>query len=405
MRAVVIGAGRIGCGLAAEALERGGYEVTIVARDPAMVAHLNLHLQFRVRLVEGSRSDERAVEVRRALRSTDIPDVAEAIAQADVVAVSVGVESLGAIAHLIAAGLKERTAAPLNVIAYENAADAGKRLRDAVLRHLPDEFPLDRHGFSSAVIERAVSRRVGALNDARPVCFVGDPSDAVHVDGRGLRAPLPGIPGMVFADDLSATFERKLFVFSAGHATTAYLGYLKGYRYIHAAIRDPEIREAVLEAMREGQRGLESIHGEGTGGGEDRLEVILRRFENAALNDPVTRVGRDPGRKLGPHERLLGAATLAERGGVRTAVLPLAAAAALCFAAGDPSGASPLAIDLARSGPGGALREFAALDPDGGLCQRVADAFRRFALTWRDDSPLLRLTEETAETPSGEAPV
>ncbi len=405
MRAVVIGAGRIGCGLAAEALERGGYEVTIVARDPAMVAHLNLHLQFRVRLVEGSRTGERAVEVRRALPTTDVPAVAEAIAQADVVAVSVGVERLGAIAPLIAAGLEERTAASLNVIAYENAADGGRRLREAVASHLPDDFPLDRHGFSGAVISRAVSRRVGPLNDARPVCFVGDPPDAVHVDGRGLRAPLPRIPGMVLADDLSATFDHKLFVFSAGHATTAYLGYLKGYRYIHAAIRDPEIREAVLEAMREGQRGFESIHGAGTGGGEDRLRVILRRFENASLNDPVTRVARDPGRKLGPRERLIGAATLAERGGAPTAMLPLAAAAALCFAAGDPSGGSPVAVDLARSGPGGALREFAALDPDGGLHQRVAAAFRRFALTWRDDSPLLRLTDETAETPTAGAPV
>ena len=86
-------------------------------------------------------------------------------------------------------------------------------------------------------------------------------------------------------------------------------------------------------------------------------------------------------------------------------MLPLAAAAALCFAAGDPSGGSPVAVDLARSGPGGALREFAALDPDGGLHQRVAAAFRRFALTWRDDSPLLRLTDETAETPTAGAPV
>lgn len=71
-----------------------------------------------------------------------------------------------------------------------------------------------------------------------------------------LRKPLPEIPGLVRVKDFEAAFNRKLYVFSAGHVTVAYLGFLKGYRYVHAAVRDPEVRTAALEAMREGQQGL-----------------------------------------------------------------------------------------------------------------------------------------------------
>ena len=62
------------------------------------------------------------------------------------------------------------------------------------------------------------------------------------------------------ADD-TAYPRRKLFTYGAGHATCAYLGHLKGYRYIHSAVRDPEIRRTVLEAMAEGQRGLAAAYG------------------------------------------------------------------------------------------------------------------------------------------------
>src|SRR5204863_138892 len=84
---------------------------------------------------------------------------------------------------------------------------------------------------------------------------------------------------------------KKLYTFCAGHAAAAYFGALKGYRYVHSAIRDPEIRSAVLSAMEEGQRGLEQRYGPELAGDGAELEAIIARFENAALTDPVSRGG------------------------------------------------------------------------------------------------------------------
>ena len=389
MRAVVIGPGRIGLGLAGDLLDRAGAKLCVVGRGE-VVDNLQRTGRYRVRLVDQCREHERRVPVRRALFGAEVDAVADEIARARVVAVAVGPENLGAIAPLIAAGLERRTRnKPLNVIAFENSVDAGPNLRAAVAELLPSGFPLKRHGFSGAIVHRAVSAVLGEPSEAEPLTLLGDPYDRFEVHKRSLRKPLPKLPGLVRVKDFEAAFNRKLYVFSTGHAAVAYLGFLKGYRYVHAAVRDPEIRAVALEAMREGQRGLAARYGRALAGGEPELQAILWRFENAALNDPVVRVGRDPARKLGPAERLVGPARLCEAAGVPVATLPLAAAAALCF---DGAGASANGMDPRLSAPPPALREICAARADGGFSESVTAAWERFSSAWSSDAPLVRLT-------------
>ncbi|HXV97548.1 MAG TPA: hypothetical protein VEC93_03930, partial [Anaerolineae bacterium] len=330
------------------------------------------------------------VEGFRAVSTAESDRVAEEIAGADLVVTAVGAGNLPQIAPLIAAGLGQRRM-PANVLAFENLADAGPYLHQLIADHLPADFSLAESGFSGALIDRVVSRRLGNPGRDEPLTFIGDPPSTFVVDGQSLHHPLPHIEGMIVADDYNAWIQRKLYTFSAGHATCAYLGYLKGYHYIHSAIRDPEIRNAVLRAMVEGQRGLEARYGATIAGNRSNLDDIISRFENAALNDPIARVGRDPQRKLGAEDRLVGAARLAEEAGIRPKNLALAAAAALYFY--DP--ADPSAINLQRevkeAGPGSILGRVSNLDPSQGLGRFVADIWRRLAKGWQKDNLLLSL--------------
>jgi mannitol-1-phosphate 5-dehydrogenase len=392
MRAVIIGPGRIGLGFAGDLLDRAGAKLTAVGRGE-VVENLRVAGRYRVRLVDQAGEDEREIRVRRALSASDVDVVAAEVARARLVCVAVGPQNLGAIAPLIAAGLEaRRRKKPLNVIAFENSLDAGPNLRAAVAERLPSGFPLERHGFSGAIVSRVVSRRLGDPTDEQPLTFVGDPYATFEVHKRSLRKPLPKIPGMVRVKEFEAAFNRKLYGLSTGHATVAYLGFLKGYRYVHAAVRDPEIRTAALEAMREGQRGLAARYGKALVGGERELQAILWRFENAALNDPVARVGRDPGRKLRPGERLVGPAQLCEAAGRPPAVLPVAAAAALCFAAArEPSAVGATAQQLSVKTPT-ALQDLCAMQADSGYSQSVTAAWERFSRSWRRDAPLFSLS-------------
>jgi len=394
MRAVIFGAGRIGCGLVGLALDRAGYDVTFVTRNPALVSQFNAVGSYRVRLVDGQSSEEHVVSGARALFTGDDLAVRRMLETADLVATAVGASRLPQVAPAIAAGLR-RARRPTSVIAFENLIDAGPALSSLVAKDLPAGFPLGQHGFSGAVVTRAVSRRLGDLHSLAPLTFIGDPPGTFYVHGPSLPEGLPAVPGLVQVENFEACFNRKLYTFSAGHATTAYLGYVKGYRYIHAAIRDPEIRAAAHDAMREGQCGLAARYGPALAGDERDLDAIVRRFENPALSDPVDRVARDPVRKLGSSERLAGAARLAAVGGIVPVALPMAAAAALCFAVGaggEVAASLPWAAEATDSDqPGSGFTKLFGAD--------VRSAWQEMQVDWRPDTPIVHLHGH--ETPGG----
>lgn len=391
MNTVIIGPGRIGCGFAGQLLRESGHPVTFLTRQRELAAHFNRLRRYRVRLADNAESRELTVDAISAVALQDEDAATRTLADADLIVAAVGAGNLPAIAPLIAAGLIRRTR-PVNVLAFENLPDAGAELRKLVASHLPSDFPLDEHGFSGAMISRAVTRRLGDPRGKVPLLFVGDPPSTFAVSGPDLRGPLPEISGLVVADDLAAWMQRKLYIFSAGHATCAYLGYLKGYHYIHTAICDPEIRAAVLAAMREGQQGIAALYGQQFAGGESDLQEILRRFENATLEDTVTRVGRDPLRKLAATDRLVGAAKLAQKAGVRPAGLGLAAAAACCFDQHDPA-AAKLQQKIESAGWARALHRVSGLHADRGLGRLVKHSWSRLARGWQQDNVLLSLDQ------------
>jgi mannitol-1-phosphate 5-dehydrogenase len=394
MKAVVIGAGRIGCGFAGDLLHRSGYELLFVTRTAANADHLDRVGRYVVRLTAGRTARERVVTGVRAVHGAHADIVAREIAAADVVAISVGPNRMTQVAPLVAAGLARRRT-PVNVLAFENGTDPGARLRELVAR-TPGGAPVAaRHGFSGALVTRVVSRRIGAREGDVPPIFVGDPPDTFVVDRSRLVRPVPAIEGMVLTDDWTGSVCRKLYLFSAAHAMTAYLGHLKGYHYIHSAIRDPEIRAAVLAAMSEAQAGLARRFGANMAGGRGDLLEIVGRFENAALGDQIVRVGRDPRRKLAIGERLVGALQTAAQAGVEPDYLALAVAAALCFHHPNDEQATALAREVERADPHSVLERVCGLEPNCTTARwvtahldRLLDGSHAGGLLLRIDNPL-----------------
>jgi mannitol-1-phosphate 5-dehydrogenase len=332
MKAVIIGPGRIGCGLAGQLLWASGYELAFVGRNQAMVDHLNRLGQYKVRLVDSASAREIVVDRLRAILSSDFSRVAREISEADLVVVSVGAQNISDVAPLIAAGLGRRTT-PVNVLAFENwGVDSGTTLRSLVGRFLSD-YPIELHGFAGVMIDRIVPHRVWDPFSDYPLLFIGDPSELFVVEGSSLCQPIPMVRGMQVTPDFTTCMLRKLCVFSTGHIATAYLGYLKGHHYIHEAIRDPEIRDMVISVMSEGQIGLAERYGREIAGDAGDIQAIIGRFENAAIMDPVERVGRDPRRKA---NTLLEVAQLVEQGKLRARNLRLMLSVALHYSTVTP---------------------------------------------------------------------
>jgi mannitol-1-phosphate/altronate dehydrogenase len=104
---------------------------------------------------------------------------------------------------------------------------------------------------------------------------------------------------------------RKLWVHNMAHAMIGYLGHFAGYQLVWEAVQDERIARITKQTMRAIGHELYrrwSYQEEGYADIKEYIEWRWTRYGNRDLNDTVSRLCRDPIRKLGRDDRLLGAA-------------------------------------------------------------------------------------------------
>lgn len=381
--AVHFGAGNVGRGFLGQLYFESGYDTTFVDVADALVADLRARGAYPLRIVG---DDERSVRVERvtAVHASDVAAVAKALAEARLASTAVGVNVLPKIAPLIAAGVTERfrdaRAPALNVIVCENLLDAGPYLREEVRRHLPKALHAvldERVGFVEASIGRMVPVMTEAQRAQDPLLVCVEPYCELPVDAAGFKGPVPFLRHMEPRDNFKGYVERKLFVHNAGHAATAYLGYLRGHAYIWQAIEDPAVRRAADGAMEETCAGLSRRHGLSIEELEAHWQDLVRRFRNRALGDQVTRVAKDPVRKLGPNDRLIGAARMCLEQGVEPRHVAFAAAAAMRYDVAEDGAAMALQELLRTQGLSGVLAQVCGIGPDDRLGRLIVEGHAR----------------------------
>jgi mannitol-1-phosphate 5-dehydrogenase len=330
--AVHFGAGNIGRGFVGLILHRAGYQVVFADVVDELINALNRTPSYRVKEV-GLDSREEVVDSYRAINSRrDEAAVVDEIASADIVTTAVGPTVLKFVAPVIAAGLRKRPggAAPLAVMACENAINATDALVEHIRANVPeDEWPAiaARAIFANTAVDRIVPAQ--APDAGLDVTVESYFEWAIERPPFGGNEP--SIADATWVDDLAPYIERKLFTVNTGHATTAYHGFARGIRKLSDALDDEVVRAAVEGVLGETKQLLVAKHDFSDEAQQAYVDKILQRFANPHLPDTVDRVGRQPLRKLSRTERLIGpAAELAERG-VRPTHLLATVDAALSF--------------------------------------------------------------------------
>ncbi len=134
--------------------------------------------------------------------------------------------------------------------------------------------------------------------------------------------------------------EAKLYGHNATHALAAYMGAIMGIERIADLRQMPDViaflRAAFLEESGEAlirkYRGADPLFT--PAGYAAYADDLLERMTNPYLRDTVERVGRDPQRKLGWNDRLIGTMRLALRQGIAPIRYALGAAAGLAVLRG-----------------------------------------------------------------------
>lgn len=316
--AVHFGGGNIGRGFIAELLHDSGYSVVFVDVVDKLIDDINATKEYTITEVGAEGKKTKTIKNYRAINSKhDMPGTVDAIANADIVTCAVGPNVLKFIAKPIADGIAKRTKSkPLAVIACENMINATDRLR---------EFIVDPKNMEESV-KNDIEKRAEFGNSAIDRIVPTQPADAGLnvtietfyewcVETTGFKSGHPEVNGIHWVDNLEPYIERKLFTVNTSHATAAYFGYYKGFKTIHEAMADAEIKKEVYDALEETAHLITGKHGISKEEQEKYVNTIITRISNPSLEDVPVRVGRAPIRKLGRKERFIGpAAQLAEQG-------------------------------------------------------------------------------------------
>lgn len=334
---VIFGAGKIARGFIAHLLHLSGEDFIFVEKAQGLVDLINKRDRYSINILGAPEKNETITGVK-ALSFEESDRVIEAISKASAVFTAVGGKNLNEIVPLLAKGIEARFRIQneeyINIVTCENWKQPARILEEGILGQLDrgfgDEFS-KYVGVTEAVIMRsAIEADPEALKEDPLIVNVQDFWE-LPIDASRLKGTLPAIRGIKLVEAFEGFLERKFYTYNAANGTVSYLGYIKGYEKIADAAHDRDILEILAGVYEETSRALSAKHKFPL---EDQLaftKTSLKKLQDYTIVDFIERNARDPIRKLGPDDRLVGSARLVLEYGITPYNLATAIAAALYY--------------------------------------------------------------------------
>lgn len=371
MRCVILGAGKIARGFIGHLLYLSEISFIFVDKFDGLVDLINERGQYTVNIL-GNSEKNCVVKGAKAIRFSDIEAVAEAIAEADTVFTSVGGKNLGDLIPLLTKGIekKEKKGGNLNIVACENWKLPATILRNGVEESISDEAKeyLKNHvGMTEAVIMRSAIESDAELLKKDPLIVNVQDFWELPIDASRIVGELPAIQGLKLIPEFTGFLERKFYTYNAANGTTSYLGALLGHEKIADAAHDERILKILDGVYQETAQALSKKHSFPL---DEQLAFTLtsrRKLQDYTIVDFIERNARDPLRKLGKDDRLVGSARLVQEYGIRPDNLCIAIAAAMYYVSEGDEFARELVRMRTEEGIDAILEKVCQLDPNGEL--------------------------------------
>ncbi len=380
---VVFGAGATGRGHVGLLAWQAGFEIVFVEKNPELVELLRRSGTYRVRIF-GETCQEISVSGYRVIHSEERQAIADEIAGSALVLTAVFDQNLADVAATIALAVKscreKKRQQPLNCIACENMMDSSSALGRHVRSHLNDQADLayfDTYfAFPDCMISRVVPRP-----EPDPLLILTEDYNEWTVDRKAFLGEKPRpLYALELVDNQTARLERKLFIHNGGHATCGYIGFHRGHRYIHEALKDALVVEHVLGALDELGGVIQHKWGFSLQEIKEYAADLGRRGNIAEMKDEILRVVRDPLRKLSPRERLVAPALYAVEFGLPHQWIVKAIVAALKYRHAGDTQSLQLAKRIENEGLDAVLQDVCGIDAASPLGQEILAAWKNWSL-------------------------
>lgn len=201
---------------------------------------------------------------------------------------------------LLARGLVRRSA-PITVLSCDNLTGNGPLLRQVLGQYDPNS--VDAASFPATMVDRIVPATgpehvamatAAGFVDAVPVPAEPFSQWVIEPDFAAAR-PAWEDAGALLSTEVHAYETVKVRLLNGCHSLIAYLGLLRGHRFIASAFADPVVASAVDDLMADYSPTLRLPAGFDLDGYRKQL---IARFANAALGHRTAQVGTDGSMKL-----------------------------------------------------------------------------------------------------------
>lgn len=290
---LIIGAGAIGRGYLPWIFDLNEYQFTFIDKNLEIIEKMNSAKKFKIYRVNNDLYDELDVKVSNAYTPENFKIQVNIDLIWEAVFVCVGPRAVVQIANLL-----KSIDAP--IILCENDPHSVDILKEQLPQNRQVVFAIPDVITSNSAPEFLLKNDQLSVVTERGEIFVDERVSF-----------LKGEMHFISENDLiHKQWAAKLYLHNTPHCIAAYMGALVGAKYVHEAMAVPEVAAIVEGSMNEMLASLKARWDIPHDFLDWYAEKELSRFSCKLLFDPISRVAREPLRKLELDGRLIGAAQI-----------------------------------------------------------------------------------------------
>ena len=379
---LAVGAGAIGKSVVGVTFEEMGCDVMFADVSKPVIDDLQSRGGYRIKTARFGQADQWQTVMGMRAYPIDSEEVKARALCADYICTAIGTGGLKAFLPTLTGWINQRilqclnpnqSIAPVYLLFFENETACQQMVTDALVESI------------GAIPSWLIMAKVSVERMTKPIPPVNGQYDVVGervfpifipktpIQGSGLETDSHFEP----VGDIDAYYYRKLYTNNLGHAALGYIGAYYGYTAATQTMADERIYTVMNEALKTAGAMLMRLYGFSEKSMRDHLEELPKRFWNQGLDDDLSRLARDPIRKLSPNERIVGAMKKCAMLGIPDDAIA-AIIEILCYAIRYKDPDDPAACELARlretNGTGWIVTHIAGIDPADALYQKILDA-------------------------------
>jgi mannitol-1-phosphate 5-dehydrogenase len=372
---LIYGAGKIGRGFIGRLFYDSGYELYFADSNRKTIDLLNREKQYRIEIA-GKPEKTRYIPVLESFHLTDKEGLMDIFESIDLLVTSVGAPNIISITDIIKNQLENRKNPDfLNWFICENAYQPAKLIKERLLTESGREFK-DFIENNLGLVETQILCS-GMLPDKEilskePLALKMQDWSELPFDKEAFKGSIPEVTGFKPKNNFKNELVRKLFTFNGLNGPVCYMGWQRGYKYLHQAANAPELSDFIIEIMKESKFGLIKEFGFDKAEQDDFHSLALQKYKNEDLQDPIERNARDLKKKLGINERLFGPALLCLKNGMMPVAYAAAIAAAIRYEGSDDEGTREVREFFKLNGIIKTLTKYTGLEEDHQLIKMVS---------------------------------